>query len=317
MSPRGPAWGRMEGHGDSRGPGHSRSRRRGRLETCRRARPRPARRRATVHEHRAGAGPGRLPRTTPSGCAPELGLVTQAVRAALADGGRCCSPTSAARSRSPSGCGSGSTSRASGGTRPGRAPPPRPSPASAAPASEPSRPYWSVGFLEPEEPRLLEILYEINRRHLDEVERRWPGDGERRCRLSLFREGELRRLRLGPAGDRGLGARDVATPWEGPAAEILADLAVLRGSGRGARRRPSSRAATSRTATRRSPSCLSQTLGSAWAKDPECLAPLETLAFEPSFRGAFRRCGARTANGWARSCERRPASRSTRTRSST
>src|SRR5574341_343720 len=43
------------------------------------------------------------------------------------------------------------------------------------PAGEPSRPFWHVAFLEAEQPRLLEILFEINRRHLDEVAAHWPG----------------------------------------------------------------------------------------------------------------------------------------------
>jgi hypothetical protein len=34
-----------------------------------------------------------------------------------------------------------------------------------------------VPFLEAEQPRLLEILYEINRLHLVETETLWPGDG--------------------------------------------------------------------------------------------------------------------------------------------
>jgi starch phosphorylase len=158
-----------------------------------------------------------------------------------------------------------------------------------SPASQPSRPFWSVGFLEQAEPRLIEVLFEINRRHLDEVERRWPGDGERRSRLSLFREGELRRLRLGPLAVVGSAHADVATPWEGLAAEILADLAVLRG--RALRARPTPVFARRYVADGNTPlaELLSQTLGAAWAKDPECFARLETLAFEASFRGAFRK----------------------------
>ena len=39
-----------------------------------------------------------------------------------------------------------------------------------SPKSEPRRPFWRVSFLESEQPRLLEILYEVNRRHLDEAE---------------------------------------------------------------------------------------------------------------------------------------------------
>ena len=43
-----------------------------------------------------------------------------------------------------------------------------------SPKSEPRRPFWRLSFLEAEQPRLLELLYEINRRHLDEVERTGP-----------------------------------------------------------------------------------------------------------------------------------------------
>ena len=45
-----------------------------------------------------------------------------------------------------------------------------------SPKSEPGRPFWTISFLEAADPRLLEIVYEINRRHLDAVEARWPGD---------------------------------------------------------------------------------------------------------------------------------------------
>ena len=40
-------------------------------------------------------------------------------------------------------------------------------PRSGSPKSEPARPFWTIAFLASEQPRLLEILYEINRRHLD------------------------------------------------------------------------------------------------------------------------------------------------------
>ena len=106
-----------------------------------------------------------------------------------------------------------------------------------SPKSEPRRPFWLLSFLEAEQPRLLAILYEINRRHLDEADSHWPGDGDRRRRLSLFREGEKRRLRPGPLAVIGSSHADVATPWEGPAAKTLADLAVLRGKALRARRR--------------------------------------------------------------------------------
>jgi starch phosphorylase len=156
------------------------------------------------------------------------------------------------------------------------------------PKSEPRRPFWLVSFLEREHPRLLELVYEINRRHLDEVEALWPGDGDRRRRLSLFREGEMRRLRPGPLAVIGCAHADVATPWEGPAARTLADLAVLRGKALRSRPTPVS---PRRWITEGNPALaqlLEQALGGGWADDPALFARLETLAFDPGLRGAFR-----------------------------
>ena len=48
---------------------------------------------------------------------------------------------------------------------------------------------WPVELFELLIPRQLEIIYEINRRFLDEVERRYPGDDARRRRMSLIEEG--------------------------------------------------------------------------------------------------------------------------------
>ena len=45
-------------------------------------------------------------------------------------------------------------------------------------------------------PRLLEIVYEINRRFLDDVRRRYPGDAERARRMSLIEEEPARQVRM-------------------------------------------------------------------------------------------------------------------------
>ncbi|RWS26235.1 glycogen phosphorylase-like isoform X1, partial [Leptotrombidium deliense] len=47
---------------------------------------------------------------------------------------------------------------------------------------------WSIHMLERLLPRHLEIIYEINRRHLEIVEKKWPGDVNRAGRLSLIEE---------------------------------------------------------------------------------------------------------------------------------
>jgi len=55
---------------------------------------------------------------------------------------------------------------------------------------------WSVALFERLLPRHLEIIYEINRRLLDEVRERFPGDDGRVARLSLIDEHGERRVRM-------------------------------------------------------------------------------------------------------------------------
>ena len=53
---------------------------------------------------------------------------------------------------------------------------------------------WPVDLFEALIPRQLEIIYEINRRFLDEVRRRYPGDEARVRRVSLIEEEPTRRV---------------------------------------------------------------------------------------------------------------------------
>jgi starch phosphorylase len=55
---------------------------------------------------------------------------------------------------------------------------------------------WPVAFFERILPRHLQIIYLINRAFLDEVSARWPGDNERRRRMSLIDEGNGRLVRM-------------------------------------------------------------------------------------------------------------------------
>ena len=55
---------------------------------------------------------------------------------------------------------------------------------------------WPVAWLEIVMPRQLEIIYEINRRFLDSVRDRFPGDEERVARMSLVEEGPERNIRM-------------------------------------------------------------------------------------------------------------------------
>ena len=55
---------------------------------------------------------------------------------------------------------------------------------------------WSLPLFSRTLPRHIEIIYEINRRFLDEVRLRYPGDDERAARLSLIDESGLKYVRM-------------------------------------------------------------------------------------------------------------------------
>jgi len=55
---------------------------------------------------------------------------------------------------------------------------------------------WPVALFERLLPRPLEIIYEINARFLREVSIRWPGDNDRRRRMSIIEEGDVRHVRM-------------------------------------------------------------------------------------------------------------------------
>jgi starch phosphorylase len=55
---------------------------------------------------------------------------------------------------------------------------------------------WPVDLFELLMPRHLEIVYEINRRFLDEVSERYPNDDDRKRRMSLVEETPVRKVRM-------------------------------------------------------------------------------------------------------------------------
>jgi starch phosphorylase len=55
---------------------------------------------------------------------------------------------------------------------------------------------WSVAMFGRLLPRLLEIIYEINARFLEQVSLRWPGDVVRQRRMSIIEEGDVPQVRM-------------------------------------------------------------------------------------------------------------------------
>lgn len=55
---------------------------------------------------------------------------------------------------------------------------------------------WSVGLFQKVLPRHMQIIFEINKRFLDQVEAKWPGDTHKKQILSLIEEGATQMVRM-------------------------------------------------------------------------------------------------------------------------
>lgn len=56
--------------------------------------------------------------------------------------------------------------------------------------------YWPAPLFDQYLPRHLQIIYEINNRFLQEVQKCWPGDGDRLRRLSIIEESNPKKIRM-------------------------------------------------------------------------------------------------------------------------
>ncbi|HWV99398.1 MAG TPA: glycogen/starch/alpha-glucan phosphorylase [Candidatus Acidoferrum sp.] len=150
---------------------------------------------------------------------------------------------------------------------------------------------WPVAWFEMLLPRQLSIIYEINRRFLEEVRSRFPGDEGRVARVSLVEEGGERKVRManlaivGSHSTNGVAAihsellrkttvRDLA--------EILPERFSNKTNGVTPRRwLLLANPPLSRTIT--------EAVGDGWITDLQQLRKLKPLAGDPALQDAFRR----------------------------
>jgi starch phosphorylase len=150
---------------------------------------------------------------------------------------------------------------------------------------------WSLPLFRSMLPRPLEIIYEINRRFLDEVGRRYPGDEARLARLSLIDESGEKRVRManlatvGSHAVNGVAAlhsrllqqtvlRDFAELWPERFCNVTNGVTPRRFM------------VLSNPALAR---LLDETLGDGWVIDLSRLKALEARADDRAFREKWRR----------------------------
>ena len=150
---------------------------------------------------------------------------------------------------------------------------------------------WPLAWFEMVLPRQLEIVYEINRRLLDDARRRFPGDPDRISRISLVEEGAARKVRMANLaivgskstnGVAGIHSRLLRTSTVKDLAEMFPERFNNKTNGVTPRRwLLVSNPPLSRTIT--------DAIGDGWITDLEQLRRLTPLAEDPGFRREFRK----------------------------
>ncbi len=150
---------------------------------------------------------------------------------------------------------------------------------------------WPVGLFEMVVPRLLEIIYEINRRFLDDVRARYPNDPGRVSRVSLIADGPEKRVRManlaivGTHSTNGVAkihTRLLRTTVVADLAEIFPERFNNKTNGVTPRR-------WLLLANPDLSRLIHDAIGEGWVTDLQQLKKIVPLADDPSFRDGFRR----------------------------
>ena len=148
---------------------------------------------------------------------------------------------------------------------------------------------WPVDVFEMLVPRLLEIIYEINRRLLDEVRHRFPGDEGRETRVSLIEDGSQRKVRMAHLAIVGSHSTNGAAAVHSKLLRMttVRDLAEMYPE----RFNNKTNGVTPRRwlmqANPKLASDISDAIGDGWITDLNQLSRLKALADDTGFRDAF------------------------------
>ncbi|HTW64309.1 MAG TPA: glycogen/starch/alpha-glucan phosphorylase [Bryobacteraceae bacterium] len=149
---------------------------------------------------------------------------------------------------------------------------------------------WPVAWFEDILPRHLEIIYEINRRFLDQVRAQYPGDTNRVARMSLIEEGSQKRVRMAHLAIVGSHSTNgvAAIHTKLLKSRVVSDFAQMFPE----RFNNKTNGVTPRrwllVANPALASIITEAIGDGWISDLSQIARLKALAADPEFRDVFR-----------------------------
>jgi starch phosphorylase len=150
---------------------------------------------------------------------------------------------------------------------------------------------WPVSLFERLLPRHLQIIYEINLRHVRQVQIRWPFDGDRLSRMSIIEEGKEKQVRMAYLAV--VGSHSVngvaALHTELLKRDVLADFAEMSPEQFSNKTNGVTPRRWLRVCNPRLSGLISEALGSdAWVSDLDRLKELERFATDSAFVQKFR-----------------------------
>jgi starch phosphorylase len=160
---------------------------------------------------------------------------------------------------------------------------------------------WPVDYFQQMLPRHLEIIYEINRRFLDDARRRYPGDEARIARLSLIEEGPEDKVRManlaivGSHSTNGVAAIH-SELLRKTTVKDLAEMFPERFNNKTNGVTPRRWLLLANPALARA---ISDAIGNGWVTDLSQLTKLKPLADDKPFRDAFRKATRETKSHFA------------------
>ncbi|MHC5005311.1 MAG: glycogen/starch/alpha-glucan phosphorylase, partial [Planctomycetota bacterium] len=151
---------------------------------------------------------------------------------------------------------------------------------------------WPMALLETVLPRHVQIIFEINRRFLEQVAVRWPGDAGRQQRMSIFEETHPRQVRMGHLSI--VGSHSVngvaAMHSELVKTELFPDFHELWPEKFGNKTNGVSPRRWLLVANPPLADLISSAIGDGWIRDLDRLQDLEPLADDEAFRERFMAC---------------------------